>query len=85
MISPPSAILDPPRWKNGPCICTATNLPVHETRNQAMAFLKSIAMEDRLVRLWECPHCDCWHHECKSVDPSGGSSGTGRSSKKVKR
>lgn len=71
--------LEPTRWKGGPKICPHYNLPAHATEKAAKDFVENQCPGMKLVFVWQCPHCLFWHHEATGPDPTGGSSGTGRS------
>lgn len=71
----------PPRWRGGPSIRPATNLPAFEEPFDLDAFLLANGPSCKVIRKFLCEHCDCWHAETKAPDPAGNSSGTGRGSK----
>jgi hypothetical protein len=74
--------LDPPRWKGGSVICRKANLPAFETRAEAKAYHDQIGGPRCAVyKVWQCAYCQGWHYLSSAPDPTGGSSGTGRSHK----
>lgn len=73
--------LDPPRWKNGPKICSHANLPALPTERDLDKFLASNGPRCNVDYKWCCQRCGMWHALTSGPDPSGGSSGTGRSKK----
>lgn len=77
--------LDPPRWPNGPQICSVVNLPAFETEAELDKFNAANGPSCKVDRKWLCEHCEGWHCDVTAPDPSGGSSGTGRSSKRSKK
>lgn len=70
-----------PRWPGGPKICPAANLPAFETMAGWRAFHAKNGPSCKVIREWICDHCGHWHAETTAPDPTGGSSGQGRSSK----
>jgi hypothetical protein len=55
-----------PRWRNAPKICIAVNLLAHDSQKDVFGFLKNIAMDSHLKRVWLCEQCGKYHHECYS-------------------
>lgn len=70
----------PPRWRSGPVICSATNLPAFETEEAVQAFYDSMPGLT-LDKIDACDHCGGYHGRGHIRAPSGESSGTGRNSK----
>ena len=71
-----------PRWKGAVFICLAQNLLAFKDRTQLHVYRESIGMSAYSPRkVWLCDTCGHWHYEGRSPDPSGDSSGTGRSRK----
>jgi hypothetical protein len=70
-------VLTNPVWKNSPPICPVAWLPAFKTEDEMRKFLSGSTIE----RDWKCTRCGHFHAITKSPDPSGGSSGTGRSQK----
>src|SRR5205814_2081729 len=73
--------LDPPRWRNGPQICTKENLPALPSKGALKAFLASNGTGCKVLRVWHCDFCGHFHAETKAPDPSGISSGSSRTQK----
>lgn len=79
-----SVTLEPPRWRNGPPICPAENLPAFPSQAAAVEFNSGPARTNpnfepyRIKRLWKCDSCDQWHFIAKMRPPSGGSSGSSK-------
>lgn len=74
-----------PRWPGGPLVCEVANLPAFETQDELNKFHLANGPSCKVIRQWQCEHCEGWHHETTAPDPAGGSSGTGRSSKGRKK
>lgn len=70
---------EPARWKGGPLICKAENLPAFETPSDLLAFHASDCPSCNIVEQWQCKACGWWHFDAMAPDPAGSSSGTGRS------
>jgi hypothetical protein len=70
-----------PRWPGAPPICIAANLPAFASRQAWDDFHAANSPGNRVVRVWRCDTCQHWHAHTIACDPSGSSSGTGRSSK----
>lgn len=73
--------LDPPRWPKGPSICPVANLPAFETQAVMKEFHEANGPGCKVIREYLCRRCGHWHMVTRAPDPTGGSSGTGRSSK----
>ena len=67
-----------PRWKNGPKICVATNLPAFETVADARNLTRTVE-GDSLKESWTCSVCGMIHAEYRFRSPAGDSSGNPRS------
>lgn len=74
-------VLSSPRWRGGPEICTAANLPAFKTREEMKAFHAKNGPSCKVLREFECRECGHWHMTTVAPDPAGSSSGVGRSSK----
>lgn len=75
--------LNPPRWKNGPPICEAANLPAFESK-QAMNAFRSNLSGGIVIEEWQCTVCGQWHYwGVGAGDPAGASSGTTRSARHI--
>ena len=68
-----------PVWKSGPMICSQTNLPALVSLKDLLVFLAHNGPSCHVKRLYQCDFCQHWHAETTAPDPSGNSSGTGRS------
>jgi hypothetical protein len=55
-----AAALEPPRWKNGPPICTAVNLPAFETEKALHDFHGQHTCTTVKAK-WHCAACGRWH------------------------
>ena len=69
--------LDPPRWRNGPRICIAANLPAFDTLEAAKAMTRTLE-GDSLRESWTCSACGKIHAAYKFRSPAGDSSGNPR-------
>jgi len=76
-----STLLESPRWPGGPPICPVVNLPALPSETALMAFLAKNGPRCEVISINHCPFCDHWHAETNAPNPSGDSSGTGRSHK----
>ena len=76
-----SALFNPPRWPGGPPMCAKVNLPAFETEALLLAFLMRNGPRCSVEEIYQCPFCDLWHANTTAPDPTGSSSGTGRSHK----
>ena len=74
-------ILEPPRWKNGPPVCPSTNLPAFKTTEAVHEFVARHCPGSIVKRIFVCSKCEHFHFESTPRDPSGSTSGTGRSHK----
>jgi len=70
--------LESARWKHGPMICTQTNLPALATLKDLLAFIAANGPGCYVSKVWQC-ECGHWHAATSPRDPSGDSSGVGRS------
>lgn len=70
-----------PRWPGAPPICIATNRLAHKSKEAWQEFYDTNCPRLKIIKLWVCEVCGCWHSIGVAPDPSGDSSGTGRSSK----
>jgi hypothetical protein len=70
-----------PRWPGAPPICLHANLPAFETFDAWKDFYERNAPGCKVERTWLCDVCHHYHGWSIAPDPSGSSSGTGRSSK----
>ncbi len=71
-----------PRWAGAPPVCIATNRMAFKDRAEMDAYRASIGMSAWAPkRVGVCKICGHWHYVGASPDPSGDSSGTGRSKK----
>lgn len=70
--------LDPPRWKGGPKICPAVNLPAFDSPQAIADFIAKNCPGATLTDQYQCIRCDKWHFEATMRPPSGATSGTGR-------
>lgn len=61
-----------PDW---PLICKDENRLAFESEKQCVQWLKKFCMDSHLKRIWFCPICDKFHHECYPLEVSGSSSG----------
>lgn len=73
--------LDPPRWPFGPDICPVANLPALPTEAALHEFHRRNGPRCAVLREWQCDACGHWHAATVAPDPSGATSGTGRSHK----
>ena len=53
--------LEEPRWKGGPRICVATNMPAFETVKEAKAFNEANG-HPPILASWKCAKCGCYHY-----------------------
>ena len=74
-----------PRWKGGPRICPAANLPAFATEREAGIFRTDNCPSCKVktdakgnARQWQCEACGHWHYDGTAPDPAGASSGNGR-------
>jgi hypothetical protein len=70
--------LAPARWKGGPPICPAANLPAFPTERDAAKFREDNCPSCKVRRQWSCDQCGHWHYDGTAPDPAGASSGNGR-------
>lgn len=70
-----------PRWLGAPKICIAANLPAFDSPADWEKFHAANSPGNSVKRMWQCEACGKWHVWTVACDPSGASSGTGRSSK----
>lgn len=73
-------VMEPPRWKGGPPMCKRENLPALPSQAELDAFLKKNGPSCKVKKTFRCAACGHWHAIIVAPDPSGGSSGSGRSS-----
>src|ERR1041385_2925216 len=76
-------LLDPPRWRNGPPICIAVNLPAFETPKALSAFLEANSPHATIIHQWQCRECGQYHVWAYASPPAGASSGTTRIQKHI--
>lgn len=68
-----------PRFFGCPPICTQTNLPAFNNREDCLDWHKGQNPRGKIVKKpWRCDFCNSWHYICKAAPPSGGSSNTER-------
>lgn len=53
--------LDPPRWRGGPEVCPAENLPAFPDASAAGKFLSGSCPGYSAYRTWDCPKCGRTH------------------------
>lgn len=70
-----------PRWPGAPPICLKARLPAFLTREDYNRWHERNGPGCTVKRVWKCDYCQHWHADTVAPDPTGGSSGTGRSSK----
>jgi hypothetical protein len=82
--------LAPARWKGGPPICPAANLPAFPTERDAAKFREDNCPSCKVrqsfdaagkpvgIKQWLCKECGHWHYNGIAPDPAGASSGNGR-------
>jgi hypothetical protein len=76
-----SAPLGKPRWPGGPKICPAENSPAFESAKALDAFLMANSPSCKVLKKWQCEACGHYHAYTLAPDPTGASSGQGRSSR----
>ena len=62
-----SDYLDPPRWPNGPPICTETNLPAFHDLDALHAYFAQLPSV-RVKRTGKCAKCGYYHAETEGPD-----------------
>lgn len=77
--------LAPPRWKDGPPICTAENLPAFESKSAISAYHATNCPSVQITEQWQCKGCGLWHFDGTGPDPAGSTSGTTRSQRHTPR
>jgi len=75
-----SMILNPV-WPACPPICETAHLPSLKTLPELMLWLSKNGPGCYVSRMYQCSDCGYWHAEISPRDPSGDSSGCGRSHK----
>ena len=60
----------PPRFSGCPPICTAVNLPAHESKEAALAFHDKQAPGQVIRKIGLCKACGKWHYLPKCRHPS---------------
>ncbi len=73
--------LEPPRFRGAPQQCVKTNLPAHESEKALRKFMFDNCPRCPIEYIWKCESCGGFHCQSGAIDPSGESSGTGRSKK----
>jgi hypothetical protein len=78
-----NAQLEPPRWKNGPPICSVANLPAFDSKKDAADFLTANSPGSTVIEMWTCTACGMVHFWSVAQGPAGASSGTTREAKHI--
>lgn len=71
-------VFDPPRWPDGPRICTVANLPSFADDQSVSDFRDKNCPSHTIIAKWRCKVCRGIHFWSVGGDPSGASSGTTR-------
>lgn len=78
-----NAQLEPPIWENGPMICPAANLPAFKSKAGLAKFKADNCPGTVTIATWLCNACGLLHYWGAGHDPSGQSSGTTRTGKRI--
>lgn len=70
----------PPRWKGGPPVCAAANLPMFDDEKQFAAFEAVNCPGGKVLLKFVCRSCSKLHVWVGGFDPAGQSSGNTRTS-----
>jgi len=76
------ALILNPVWPQSPPICPVAFLPSLKTLPELMLWLAKNGPSCQIKRVWQCTEpggCGGFHADVYAPDPSGSSSGTGRS------
>jgi len=68
-----------PCWKSGPLLCASTGLPALASLKDLLAFIAKVGPGVYVKSVYCCDHCQHYHAITSPRDPSGDSSGSGRS------
>ncbi len=60
------ALFEPPRWRNGPKICIAANLPAFDTEAELKKFFDD-APRVKVKSEYQCEVCKCWHAKTSGI------------------
>jgi rubredoxin len=72
------SFLSPPRWQNGPQICTFENLPAFESKDLVKKYQATECPMCSIIETWQCAKCGLFHFTSAPPPVSGGSSGNSR-------
>lgn len=54
-------LFESPRWKDGPPLCVATNLPAFDSEADLRFFLARYSPRADIERIGKCRVCGKWH------------------------